>query len=167
MRSIRLAGFALALLIVPLVGCQNTESDGKNFSIFGQTYNAVPDAGDANLLQGAIWYFQRQFWNTSNNNAYAGGTNGGYKYGATYVAGTNKYIDAVNTYAASNVLDIAGVFVMNLTTEINKGGTKAQSQMYWDQTPLRTDLPEPSTAVLFGLGLLGAVYARRRRNALS
>lgn len=36
MRSIRLAGFALALFIVPLVGCQNTESDGKNFSIFGQ-----------------------------------------------------------------------------------------------------------------------------------
>ena len=134
----------------------------NNFTIFGQAYDATPDQGDSNELQGAIWYFQKQFWDTSNNNVYAAGPNGGYKYGNAYVLGMNKYIDAVNAIAGP--LDIAGVFIMNLTTGINGTGTKVQSQMYWDQTQVN-DVPEPSTAVLFGLGLLGAVYARRRRVA--
>ena len=106
---------------------------------------------DANDMQNAIWYFQRQHART-----------------AAQITG-NKYISAVNTYLAINTLtslNISGVEIMNLRNSNASGsnGTNVQSQMHYTFSPPSTDVPEPASMALWLTVAVGGLYMRRRRS---
>ena len=113
-------------------------------------FGAGNRATDANLLQQAIWKYQ------------------GF---AAYSAVINKFtiaVEALNlTTMAANLTGTelatyGGVKILNL---YHADGSNAQDQLYYGGAPLGgpSDVPEPATLLLFGLGAIGAGFVRRRR----
>lgn len=121
------------------------------YSLLGENYNQ--NNTDSNALQDAIWYFQGQI--------------------ALAIPNNNKYVKAANLAAAAAInLALRGVKIMNLSTSQTAAngsnpGVLKQSQMYWEDPGPLVDVPEPSSLVLFAIGLVGAGWSHRRRSAIS
>ena len=145
-----------------------TKADGyttPGSGFFGDSayrYNRNDNTGnvggrtDANLLQDAFWALMSPSEVT-----------------LSYV---NKYVTAVTTtYSATadalvlGTNHIGGVQIINVGKR-NVAGDQtvwAQDQLVYNPDGNLISLPEPSSLCLFGIGIVGAVWARRRRNAVS
>lgn len=131
---------------------------GTSNDFFGLANTGYSSNTDAISLQKAIWYFQ------------------GNQEGLTLAqANSNKFIVAGNyflntinlgnsTLLAANLAQYGGVSILNLVNHAS-GGAR-QDMLVWNFTPsASTVVPEPASAVVFALGLIGyTAFARRRQN---
>lgn len=131
---------------------------GTSNDFFGLANTGYTSNTDAISLQKAIWYFQ------------------GNQEGLTLAqANSNKFVVAGNfflntinlgssTLLAGNLAQYGGVNILNLVNHTSSG--VRQDMLVWNLNPSSSNIiPEPSSAIVFAIGLVGyAAFARRRQN---
>ena len=127
--------------VVDYVDINNDYLSNKTKWLYA-TYMTNPSNYNTDLTQSAVWWLENE--------------SGGYKVAWATFFKQATGLDKMNGYDFTSILSDWDIKIINLT-DINSNNV--QSQMVGSLTPV----PEPTTLILFGMGLLGIVHISNKK----